>query len=206
MSAYTDPGITDEALAQAAQGGDVRAFEVLLLRHQGRVLRVLGFLGVARDDREDVSQDVFVRVFRHLDTFRSGQEFGAWIYRVTVNASHDWRSRRGRRDLGEAPWDESFDPDDQRPGPAESVRQRELRASLFRALETLSDRERSVFVLRELEGLDTSQVAKALRISAITVRRHLFQARRRLQRQLEGDPKKMPVPIERIAGDGGSHG
>jgi RNA polymerase sigma-70 factor (ECF subfamily) len=200
-----DSEVSDESLARAAQGGQVRALEALIERHQARVLRVLVFLGVARDDREDVAQEVFVRVFRHLDTFKPGQVFGAWIYRVTVNAAHDWRTRRGRRDRGEAPWDDALDPDDRRPGPAASLGQRELRRALFRALETLTDRERCVFVLRELEGLETGEVARALQISSITVRRHLFQARRRLQASLRGEEERAVV-IERIARDPSSHG
>jgi RNA polymerase sigma-70 factor (ECF subfamily) len=199
-----DSAVSDEALARAAQAGEVRALEALIERHQARVLRVLGFLGVAPDDREDVAQEIFVRVFRHLDTFKQGQVFGAWIYRVTVNASHDWRSRRIRRDRGEAPWDETVEPDDPRLGPAESISQRELRRALLRALDTLTDRERSVFVLRELEGLETAEVARSLQVSTITVRRHLFQARRRLQACLR-ETEARQFRIERIARDPGSH-
>jgi len=205
---YRDPETSDEALARAAQQGDARALDVLLDRHQSKVLRVLGFLGVPAQDREDVAQEVFVRVFRHLKGFRARQSFGAWIYRVTVNAAHDYRTRCGRRAAGETSWQDGLDDSapDERPGPAESARERELREALARALETLTERERSVFVLRELEGLETAQVARSLRISAITVRRHLFLARRRLRRALGALEEKNSPPIERIVPDGSSHG
>ena len=178
---------SDRALVDAARAGQVRALERLLDRHQGRVLRVLRFLGIPAQDREDVAQEVFVRVFRHLDGFRPGQEFGAWLYRVTVNAGHDYRSRRGRRARGEAPWREGTEHQDPRPGPAESARGRELRRELERALELLSDRERTIFVLREVEGLDSREVARALGITSVTVRRHLSRARRRLRQALSGE-------------------
>jgi len=207
LAPYRDPETSDEVLAQAAQQGEVRAFETLLDRHQAKVLRVLGFLGVPAQDREDVAQEVFVRVFRHLKGFRAGRSFGAWIYRVTVNAAHDYRTRRGRRAAGETDWQEGLEAaPDERPGPAESARERELREALGRALETLTERERSVFVLRELEGLETAEVARGLGISAITVRRHLFRARRRLRSTLAALEGKNPLSVERIVPGGSSHG
>jgi RNA polymerase sigma-70 factor (ECF subfamily) len=201
----SDP--SDQALVRAACDGEVRALEQLLDRHQARVLRVLRFLGIAAQDREDVAQEIFIRVFRHLKGFRSGQEFGPWLYRVTVNAAHDHRRRRGRLERGEAPWGDGTEHEDPRPGPAASARGRELRRALESALELLSDRERTIFVLRELEGLESREVAGALGITSITVRRHLSRARRRLREALgEASTKKVGAPVERIAPDRGSQG
>jgi RNA polymerase sigma-70 factor (ECF subfamily) len=175
----TQPVAPEEAaLVAAAQGGDVRAFEALLSAHEGKVLRVLRFLGVAASDREDVAQEVFVRVFRHLGGFRRGRPFGAWVYRITVNAAHNWRLSAGGSH-GEVPWTDAVarvpaagaDPD--------------LQRRLEAGLAALSERERAVFVLRELEGLETVEVARALGITAITVRRHLGLARERLRRLLD---------------------
>jgi len=197
---------SDRALVEAARQGHVRALERLLDRHQARVLRVLRYLGIPDQDREDVAQEVFVRVFRHLKGFRTGQEFGGWLYRVTVNAAHDFRGRRGRLARDEAPWAEGMEHEDPRPGPAESAQGRELRLALEGALELLSDRERTIFVLKEIEGLESREVARALGITAVTVRRHLSRARRRLQESLgREEERKSAAPIERIAPDGGSH-
>lgn len=207
MVPYSDPQLTDEDLARAAQRGEVRALEALLDRHQAKVLRVLGFLGVPAQDREDVAQDVFLRVFRHLGGYRPRQAFGAWLYRVTVNAAHDYRTRRGRKAAGESGWQPELEAaPDSRPGPMEAVGRQELRQALEEAMQTLTERERSVFVLRELEGLETSEVARSLGISAITVRRHLFRARRRLRAALGDRSEKKAPAIERILPDGGSHG
>jgi len=212
VSAHNEQDPTDAELVAAARDGQVRAFEQLLDRHQARVLRVLRFLGIPSQDREDVAQEVFVRVFRHLKGFRAGREFGAWLYRVTVNAAHDFRSRRGRLARGEAPWSEATDPEDPRPGPGESARGEELRRTLERALESLSERERTIFVLREIEGLGSREVARALGITAVTVRRHLSRARRHLRDLLgpDEDPgagiEKEPLGVERIAPRGSSQG
>ena len=175
-------GPSDESLVEAAKRGEVRALEALLDRHQGKVLRVLGFLGVPAQDREDVAQDIFVRVFRHLDGFRRGRPFGGWLYRMTVNAAHDYRGRRSRLIREEAPWGPDMEAEkDLGPGPAESYRQQELLEALETAMEDLSERERAVFALKELEGLETGEVARTLGITSITVRRHLARARKRLK-------------------------
>ena len=174
----------EAALVAAAQEGDVRAFEALVSAHEQKILRVLRFLGVPVSDREDVAQEVFVRVFRHLGGFRRGRPFGAWVYRITVNAAHDWRLRFAGT-LEEVPWNDEAA---RIPGAGTDP---DLARRLVAGLAALTERERAVFVLRELEGLDTADVARALGITSITVRRHLGLARDRLRRLLE-DEKKIP--------------
>ena len=187
MAGPERPETPDDELIAAAIRGEVRAFETLLARHEAKVLRVLRLLGVREQDREDVAQEVFLRVFRHLSRFRAGQPFGAWIYRVTVNAAHDHRARAGRQRREEAPWSDEIEPAAAEPThPDEVLGRKRLLARLDAALSSLSERERTVFVLRELEGLETSQVAEVLGIARITVRRHLALARGRLRRTLSG--------------------
>lgn len=200
-----DRPVADEALAEAAQGGSVRALEALLDRHEAKVLRVLGFLGVPAQEREDVAQEIFIRVFRHLGSFRRGLPFGGWLYRMTVNAAHDFRRRRERVAREEVAWSAGLDPVDGSAGPAAELERRETRQELRAALLRLSSRERSVFVLREIEGLETVEVARTLGISSITVRRHLGRARRHLERDLRSRRTSAAVSVERIASGGSSH-
>ncbi len=196
---------SDDALIRDAKAGKVRALEHLLDRHQGLVSRVLRLLGVPPQDREDVTQDVFIRVFRHLDGFRDGRPFRAWLYRVSVNAAHDHRGRHGRRAAGEAPLPDAWDVADPTADASVGARERELRRALWIAMGELSERERAVFVLRELEGMETAEVAGALGVSAITVRRHLGLARRRLRRLLRLEEKRKGSAVERAVEDGGSY-
>jgi RNA polymerase sigma-70 factor (ECF subfamily) len=177
---------TDGQLVEAARRGEVRAFEDLLARHEGRVLRVLRLMGVPAQDREDVAQEVLLRVFRHLDRFQSGRPFRSWIYRISVNAAHDYRSRC-RRDAYETPLDSVDDPRDRGADPATAAERGDLRDRLLRHMGRLSDRERAVFVLVEIEGIDTREVARSLGIARVTVRRHLGRARRHLGEAL-GEP------------------
>lgn len=191
MAQSPDQDATDDSLVAAARDGDVRAFESLLLRHEARVLRVLRFLRVPPGDIEDVAQEVFIRVFRHLNGYRPGRSFEGWIYRMTVNAAHDQRRRAGRMAAEEGAWsDDAATAPDPNPDPAELAGQEELRRRLERALDTLTERERAVFVVHEIEGLETRDVARALGISSITVRRHLSRARARLRRAFEADENK----------------
>ena len=173
----------DAELVQRAQAGEIRAFEALLERHQARVLRTLAGLGVPAHERDDLAQEVFIRVFRHLSGFRKHKAFSSWLYRITINTVHGYRGARASS--REKPWDAGLDhlPDD-RPGPERFMEGEDLARSLEQALEQLSERERTVFVLRELEGLDTREIASALGITRITVRRHLGRARNRIREVL----------------------
>ena len=185
----------DDALVAAARRGEQRAFEQLLARHEGGVLRLLRLLGVPAADREDVAQEIFVRAFRHLGGFRAGKKFRGWLHRITVNQTHDYRRRAARLRGREAGWEEAGEPTaDDRDDPGSRMERSDRRLVLERALDALSERERAVFVLCEMDGQPNALVARSLGISAITVRRHLGRARRRLREALDRiDEKKEPA-------------
>ncbi len=178
--APSDADAEEPALIEAARRGDARAFETLLQRHEARVFRVLRLLGVDARDRDDVAQNVFLRMFRGLNGFNPGRPFSAWVYKIAANAAIDWRGRSDRLRREEAPWDEAIEVAAQPPA-AENV---DLARRLEAALDTLSERERAVFILVEMEGAEREDVARALGITGITVRRHLALAKDRLRRAL----------------------
>lgn len=176
-----DGGVSEPSLIEAARGGDARAFETLLARHEARVFRVLRLMGVSASDRDDVAQNVFLRIFRSLNGFQPGKPFSSWVYKIAANAALDWRGQSDRLRREEAPWDDQTE----EIAAPEAGRQ-DLARHLEAALETLSERERAVFVLIEMEGLDRADVARALGITRITVRRHLGLAKERLRQALDG--------------------
>jgi len=188
--AEPDPGIDAELIA-AALGGNDDALDGLLRRHESAVLRLVRLLGVAPDDREDVAQEILVRVFRHLGTFKTGRSFRGWVYRITVNAVHDHRHRLSRRARRESSWTDGLDetPDKTR-APGDHLLAREQKKVLEDALVGLSERERAVFVLVELEGLERRDAARTLGITSITVRRHLSRAHASLRAILAESQKK----------------
>jgi RNA polymerase sigma-70 factor (ECF subfamily) len=156
-----------ELIAQA-QRGDVAAFETLVRCYQDRLWRIAVQIVGDGDDAQDVCQECLIKVFRSLGTFRVGEQFSTWLYRITVNAAIDFRRRQQKR--GQIALSEEL-PD--RGGP--SV---ELRMSLEVVLEELSPKQRSAFVLRDLQGFSLDEVAHTLGCSKVTARVHLFRARK----------------------------
>lgn len=157
------------------------AFSLLVERHQDRVYRlVLGVLGHPEDAR-DVTQEAFVRAYRSLKSYRPDLSFLNWLLKIAVNAARDERARRQRRPRSGLEGLEEIP--EARPAGAAADRA-VLLGQVRAALAELSDREREVFVLRELEGLEVETVARLLELAPPTVRRHLARARLRLRELL----------------------
>ncbi len=162
---------------ELAQAGDLQAFEELLRRHErqvlGTALRLLG----RTEDAQDAAQDVFVRLFRHLQKLRSEEALGPWLYRVTVNVCCDLRKKR-RTDSDV----DFFDVACGAPDPEKAAGDLERERVVMRGLETLPDKERAALVLREVEGLSTREVAEILGSSEVTVRSQISSARVKLKK------------------------
>jgi RNA polymerase sigma-70 factor (ECF subfamily) len=144
-------------------------------------------MGLSPHDAQDAGQEVFLRVFRYLSGFQRGRSFEAWVWRIGVNVVFD--ALRRRRDRGEISWDIVMEEGKGEPAQAElhlEVENSELCARLLENLGTLSRQERMAFVLKELQDLDTADVARAMGISTITVRRHAGAARAKLRKVGEG--------------------
>jgi len=171
---------------ERAKSGDVAAFEEIFDRYQRKVLltawRILG----NREDARDAAQEVFLRVYKYLDRFRSDQDFAAWLYRIIVNVCRDLARKRGRRDQFT-----SYDAEHRLGSFASMASAEDVEASLLRsqqqamiaeALDSLSVKERAAIVLRDLEGLTTEEVARALGSSQATVRSQISSARAKIKR------------------------
>jgi RNA polymerase sigma-70 factor (ECF subfamily) len=180
----------DEAeLIRAATAGDRRAFETLVVLKRERVVRtayqVLGDL----EDARDVAQSVFIRLWKVLPRFDPERRFDTWLYRITVNAAIDHLRTRGPQGAFQPlPDDPSMLEDAAAAGQAErAVDLGELQKVFLRLAAELAPRQRAAFVLREVEGLETAEVARILGVRESTVRNHLHQARRILQAGLRRD-------------------
>lgn len=185
------------ALVSRVRGGDTGALATLMDRYAARVYRLA--LGITRNeaDAEEVVQDVFLTLFRKIETFEGRAALGSWIYRVTVNAA--LIKRRNKRSEVEVSLDAylpTFIPDGHRAGerayvladwsktPEEDLLARETGALLQRAIDELPDHYRAVLVLRDVEGLSTEQVAEVLGESIPTVKSRLHRARMALREEL----------------------
>ena len=173
----------------AAKAGDRDAFGGLLDRYQSRALSLARQLGLGTEDAQDAVQEAFLRLFRYIRRFRSGESFTNWFYRIVVHATYD-QLRRARRAAavsldGEARCAAEALPD-AAPGAADAHDSARLRLRVNQALQCLSPQERAAYVLRDLHGLETADVARAMRVRRVTVRRHSQNARRKLRERLEG--------------------
>lgn len=191
---------------RAAAAGDPRAFDELVRRKRERVVRTAYQITGDLDDALDVAQGVFLRLWQGLDRFDPGRNFDTWVYRITVNAAIDVLRARGARGAIQPLPDEDTELTDAdgAASPEESLDRRALQRAFLRLAARLAPRQRAVFVLRDIEGLDAAEVAEALGIAESTVRNHLMQARRILREGLTRDyPGLLP---RRGRGDAGEAG
>lgn len=184
------PGaLTDEDVVARVVAGERALFEVLLRRHNQRVYRtVRAILGRDDDDAiEDVMQDVYVRAFGHLAQFEGRSRFSTWLVRIAVNEALGRRRRGGvvvplpSRDGTDAM--DHFE--SRREGPEDAAARGELRATLRAATDALPAALRVVFVLRDVEGLPTAEVAEALELTEVAVKVRLHRARSTLRREVD---------------------
>jgi RNA polymerase sigma-70 factor (ECF subfamily) len=158
---------------EAAKTGDLAAFELLMRQHERQVLvtalRLLGRL----EDAQDASQEVFLRLYRTLRKVETSGNLSGWLYRVTVNVCHDVGRKRGVW----APVEDAAEVSAVTADPQRAAIATERRRALEMSLRTLSEKERAVLVLRDLEGLSTEEVARALGTTEATVRSQVSKAR-----------------------------
>lgn len=182
-----DEDLTD--LIRAAAGGDHRAFEDLVLRKRERVVRTAYQITGDVEDARDVAQGVFLRLWRVLQRFDLTRRFDTWLYRITVNAAIDFVRERGPKGiLQPLPGDAGERLHDPSPAADAAFDAAELQRAFLRLAARLAPKQRAVFVLKEIEGLETVEVARVLGVTESTVRNHLLQARRVLREGLRGHP------------------
>jgi len=173
-----DTGRSEErAEVIAAQQGSDEAFAALVRRHQRRAYAVARAIVLAHEDAEDAVQEGFLHAYRALDRFRADQPFGSWLYRIVANAARDLVRRRKVRETEELPDSAALPFRD----PGESD---ELRRRMRNALTHLTERQRSVVVLHDVEGFTHGEIARMLDIPEGTARSDLHHARATLRRLL----------------------
>ncbi|HXV78016.1 MAG TPA: RNA polymerase sigma factor [Candidatus Polarisedimenticolaceae bacterium] len=195
------PSGDEQALIRAAAAGDRRAFDELVRLKRERVVRTAYQITGDLDDALDVAQGVFLKLWRGLERFDPRRRFDTWVYRITVNAAIDMLRSRGARGTVQPLPDEiaSGEPTPET-DPARELDRREVQRAFLRLAARLAPRQRAVFVLREIEGLGTSEIAAAMGVTESTVRNHLLQARRTLREGLEREYPGL-VPRGSVASD-----
>lgn len=190
----SDRRLDDREAAAAARRGDEQAFARLVERHSGGLHRTVA--RILNDDTEawDVVQMAFVRAWQRLDSYDPRYSFATWLYRIGTNLAIDLlRSRSSRERAHQAGMDHRLRLIGDREPVSERVDGLEVDRILGQLVHELTPQQRGAFVLREVEGYDTAEVAEMLGCSPTTVRNHVFQARKVLRRSLtERFPEYVP--------------
>jgi RNA polymerase sigma-70 factor (ECF subfamily) len=205
----------DHEWIRHAQRGEEAAFEGLVKRHEERAVRVALALVGNREDARDIAQDAFLRVFRNLDGFDFQHEFTTWLYRIVTNLAIDFLRRRrpATSTTGVDEEDADLDlADADAPRAHDALEGRETSERVRAAIDRLAPHFRSVLILRELEGLPCTEIARIVDATHVTVRWRLHRGRKlfqeeweRLERASANEPPRPPVDPTPDAPRSGTH-
>lgn len=179
-------------IIKKAQKGDIAAFEALVKAHEGFVYNLALRTLHSEADAQDAAQEVFIKVWTSLGSFRGDSKFSVWLYRVTGNVCTDILRRR-RSDTVSLTVDDGEGGDtemeiaDTAPTPHEALEKRERSAALKEALDSLPEDYRKALILREAGGMSYYEIATALDLDMGTVKSRIFRARKKLCEILSAD-------------------
>ncbi|MCT7360808.1 MAG: RNA polymerase sigma factor RpoE [Thalassobium sp.] len=187
----TDQQHTDRQLVARVQKGDRRAFDLLVIKYQHRILALVGRFVSDFAEAQDVTQEAFIKAYRALPGFRGESQFYTWMYRIAVNTAKNYLVSRGRKtptrdiDLEDAEFfaDEANMKDIETP---DGLLQRDqLQKVVFDAIEALPEELRMAVTLRELEGMSYEEIAEVMECPIGTVRSRIFRAREAIDRKMQ---------------------
>lgn len=175
-------GLSDEDVVARVRAGDTPLFELLMRRHNQRLYRAAR--SILRDEAEveDALQEAYVSAFTHLDQFLGHARFSTWLTRIAVHEALRRSKRKRRFTSSEEVMNDIESPD---AGPDQRAFHGELRQILEDSIDRVPDGYRTVFMLREVEGLSTADTAACLSIPEETVKTRLHRARQQLRREVD---------------------
>lgn len=188
---FDEPG-----LIKLTQEGECGAFDQLVRHHQNMVYAVCMRMLCDAYEAEDVAQDVFVRAYRSIHSFRGESKFSTWLIAIAMNLCRNrrrWWVRRRRAIAGSL--DEkiqtqdgaiAYDAEDTSPTPSDEAQSKETQEYILIALQKLSDAERKMIVLRDLQGYSYEEIGEILQVRVGTVKSRLNRARMQLRTLLDG--------------------
>ncbi|HHA19849.1 MAG: RNA polymerase sigma factor RpoE [Gammaproteobacteria bacterium] len=181
----------DLELVQRVQAGDKKAFDVLILKYQQRIVHVI--TGFVHDPVEalDVAQEAFIKAYRAIPNFRGDSAFYTWLYRIAINTAKNHLTARARRppamdvdamdatNFYDAPELKEFET------PESSLMSDELEQAIHRAIQDLPEDTATAIQLREFDGMSYEEIAQAMDCPIGTVRSRIFRARDAIDKQIQ---------------------
>lgn len=181
---------SDQALVQKVQQGDSKAFDLLVLKYQYKVIGLIGRYVQDKHEVLDVAQDSFIKAYRAIDSFRGESAFYTWLYRIAVNTAKNYLVSRSRRPPGsdvELDNDEAFSSYDallDSATPDAILNRNRLESAIHEAIRRLPEELRGALSLREFDGLSYEDIAQIMDCPVGTVRSRIFRAREAVEKQI----------------------
>lgn len=168
-------------LIQKFRNGETNAFDEIMRKYQKQVYNLAyGYIG-NYEDAYDISQEVFIKVYKSLHKLKDGSAFGFWLRRITLNACTDYvRNQSNEKPVDDLSYINQYYCDDEETSD-KLMESGELGKIISKAIQRLPNRQKKVFILRHYEGLPLKDIAETLNCSLGTVKAHLFRATRRMR-------------------------
>lgn len=199
-SQKTSEDQSDQLLVQRSIAGNTRAFDLLVLKYQSRIARLISVYVKDADNVQDVLQETFIRAFKALKQYRSESQFYTWLYRIAVNtsfsflkANKNWQQRFDAIEEGE----DFHEPAPHIDEPDSVIHNQHLNVAIKSAFESLPLKLRTTLALRELEGMSYEAIADITEVDLGTVKSRLSRARSRVMAQTEDLYRASQAPAER---------
>jgi RNA polymerase sigma-70 factor, ECF subfamily len=180
---------TDKQLVERVQRGDKRAFDLLVLKYQHRIVGLVGRYLRDQDEVQDVAQEAFIKAYRALPRFRGDSAFYTWLYRIAINTAKNHLVSRSRRPPGtdvdvdmEEGMHQEFLSD--AVNPENSLATDQLEAVVYKAIDDLAEDLKVAVTLREFEGLSYEEIAEIMDCPVGTVRSRIFRAREAIEKKI----------------------
>ena len=180
----------DKALVERVQHGDKKAFDLLVLKYQHKIVNLISRYINDAAETLDVAQEAFIKAYRAIGSFRGDSAFYTWLYRIAINTAKNHLVAQSRRpplsdvDASDA---EQFDADTRlkdRDTPENELLRDEIEKTIFQAIADLPEDLRTAITLREMEGMSYEEIAATMECPIGTVRSRIFRAREAIDRQL----------------------
>lgn len=181
-------------LIKKAQKGDSDAFEILIEKYFKSIYNIAYRMANNQDDASDMTQEIMIKLFKNLGSFKGNSKFSTWVYRVASNTCldelkklnrHNHTSLNAEYDTGDG--EVVFEAEDTSPTPDKVAEQRELKQIVASAIAKLNPDHRAVVVLRDIRGLSYEEIARVLNCSEGTVKSRLNRARTSLKEIIKKD-------------------
>jgi RNA polymerase sigma-70 factor (ECF subfamily) len=178
-------------LVRRVQQGDKKAFDVLVLKYQQRIVKLVSRYVRDQDEAFDVAQEAFIKAYRSLANFRGDSAFYTWLYRIAINTAKNYLVAQGRRppatdvDADEATYVEGGERLSVGDSPERLLHRDEVERVIYQTIDGLPEELRTAITLREMEGLSYEEIAITMGCPVGTVRSRIFRAREAIETQLK---------------------